>query len=178
MLSTKGSQEPHGPGLLKVSGLERGQERSPESCREHQPSASTLSTHHPQTQALSQQQLFSSISPPTFPRQTELKDSPQVLASTHLTIHSEALPRPQAPASLFPVHGKEPSAPYPPHRANQLDLHSEATPRPSNHPQPPQSLLPTHHCPQRHPSQARPQQPPSRCQVRPLPACNNLKGHR
>ncbi|GLD47167.1 autism susceptibility gene 2 protein isoform X1, partial [Lates japonicus] len=41
VLSTNGSQEPHGPGLLKVSGLERSQERSQESCRDPQPPASS-----------------------------------------------------------------------------------------------------------------------------------------
>ncbi|CAF92390.1 unnamed protein product, partial [Tetraodon nigroviridis] len=177
VLSTKGSQEPHGPGLLKVSGLERSQERSQESCRDHQPSVSTASSHHPQTQVSSQQQRLSSIPLPASPHQTKPKDRVQALASAHPRIRSEALPRPKAPASSFLVHGKEPPAPSPPHRQNKPDLHSDAPPRSSNHSHPPQSLLPTHHPHQKHPSQAGPQRPHSRCQVRSLPPCNSLKGH-
>lgn len=177
VLSTNGSQEPHGPGLLKVSGLERSQERSQESCRDHQPSASITLTGPPQTRALSQQQLLSSVPPAASP-QAQSKASPQALASTHLTTRPDALPRPQTPASLFLVHGKGPSPPPPPHPQNQPDRYSEASGRPINHPRPPQPLPSSHHPHQQHPSQAGPQRPPSRCQVRPLPACNNFKGHR
>lgn len=176
VFSTNGSQEPHGPCLLKVSGLERSQERSEESCRDYQPSASTI-TDPPQTQALSQQQLLSSVPLPASPCQTQLKDSTQVLASTYPTSQSEALPRPQTPASLLLVHGKKQSPPSPPCQ-NELDRHCEAPPRPSNHLHPPQPLLPTHHPHQQHPSKAKLQQPPSRCQVWPLPSCNNFKGLR
>lgn len=174
---TNGSQEPHGPGLLKVSGLERSQERSQESCGDHQPPASTI-TDPPQTRAPSQQQLLSSIPLPASPCQTQSKGSTQVLAPRHLTIRSEVSLRPQAPTSLLLVHDKVPSPPCPPRHQHKPDLHCEAPPRPSNHLYPPQPLLPTHHPHQQHPSQARPQRPPSRCQVRPLPACNNFKGYR
>lgn len=176
VFSTNGGQEPRGPCLLKVSGLERSQERSEESCRDDQPSASTVSDS-PQTQALSQQQLLLSVPLPASPCQTQLEDSTQVLASTYLTSQSEALPRPQTPASLLLVHGKKPSPASPP-RQNELDLHREAPPRAVNHLPPPRPLLPTPHPHQQHPSKARLHRPPSRCQVRPLPACNNFKGLR
>lgn len=172
VFSTNGRQEPHGPGLLKVSGLER----SRESCGDHQPPASTI-TDPPQTRAPSQQQLLSSIPLPASLCQTQSKSSTQVLAPTHLTIRSEVSLRPQAPTSLLFVHDKVPSPPCPPQQ-HEPDQHCEPPPRPSNHLYPQQPLLPTHHPHQQHPSQARPQWPPSRCQVRPLPACNNFKGHR
>ena len=184
VLSTNGSQEPHGPGLVKVSGLERSQERSQESCRDPQPPASSTPSQPlaPQALPLPQPQPQPPVPKPPSPRRTQTNGSTQAPASTHLPPRSEAIPRPQTPAALPLAQGQEPSPPPPPRPLHQPDLlsHPRPPPTPIPHPHPPSPALPTHHPHQQHPSQAGPHRPPSRCHPRPISAYNglNLNGHR
>lgn len=178
VLSTNGSLEAHGPGLLKVSGLERSQERSQESCRDTPPPAS--STHiqppPPKTLPLPHPSIPSLVSP----RWTHANGPSQAPTSTRLPPRSEALNRPQTPAALPLAQGQEHSPPPPPRPQLDLLSHPQLPPTPSLHPHPPSPSLPTHHPHQQHPSQAGPHRPSSRCHLRPLPAYNslNLNGHR
>ncbi|KAG7224527.1 hypothetical protein INR49_015051 [Caranx melampygus] len=122
VLSTNGSQEPHGPGLLKVSGLERSQERSQESCREPQPPAPSTPDQPlptPQEPPLSLPQAQPSVPRPPSPHWTQANGPTQAPASTHLPPRSEALPRPQTPAALPLAQGQEPSPPPPPRPQHQ-----------------------------------------------------------
>lgn len=175
VLSTNGSQGPPGPGLLKVSGLERSQERSQESCRDPQPSENspTSPSLPPQTLPLPQPQTLS-------PLRTHANSSIQVPVSTHPLPHSEAPPRPQTPAALPLPQGQVPSPTPLPRPQPDQPIHSRPQPAQSLHPHPPSPALPNHHPHQQHPTQAGPHRPPSRCQPRPLSAYNglHLNGHR
>lgn len=182
VLSTNGSQEPHGPGLLKVSGLERSQERSQESCRDSQlPVPSTPNPPlSPPTLPVSLPQPQPSIPQTPSPLRTQPNGPTQPL--NHLPPRSEALPRPQSPAALPLAQGQEPSPTPPPRHQHQPEVlsHPRPPPTPSLHPHPPSPALPNHHSHQQHPIQSGSHRPPSRCHPRPLSAYNSLSlnGHR
>lgn len=175
MLSTNGCQEPPGPGLLKISGLERSQENSQEGCKDPQPpeSSTTSPPLPPQTIPLPQPQILSPLRP-------QANSPTQVPVSTHVLSHSEALPSPQTPAALPLPQGQEPSLPPLPRPQPDQPIHSRLQPTQSLHPHPPSPALPNHQPHQHHPTQAGPHRPPSRCQPRPLSNYNgiNLNGHR
>ncbi|KAI4814197.1 hypothetical protein KUCAC02_003402 [Chaenocephalus aceratus] len=103
VLSTNGSQEPHGPGPLQVSGLERSQERSQEPCRDPHPPASSC------------------VQQPLSPHRTLTQSSAKAPAFTHLPPRSEALPRPQTPAAL-PLHPSQAGPHRPPSRSHPRPL--------------------------------------------------------
>uniref|UniRef100_A0A3Q4N0G2 Activator of transcription and developmental regulator AUTS2 a n=1 Tax=Neolamprologus brichardi TaxID=32507 RepID=A0A3Q4N0G2_NEOBR len=181
VLSTNGSQEPHGPGLLKVSGLERSQERSQESCRDTQlPVPSTPNPPlSPPTLPVSQPQPQPSI--PQTPSALRTQPNGPTQPLNHLPPRSEALPRPQSPAALPLAQGQEPSPTPPPRHQHQPEVlsHPRPPPTPSLHPHPPSPALPNHHSHQQHPIQSGSHRPPSRCHPRPLSAYNSLSlnGH-
>lgn len=179
---SNGSQEPQGPGLLKVSGLERSQERSQESCKDSQPPASNNPSQTSPLEVLPVPQPQPSGPRPQSPPWSHTNGPTQVVPPTHLPPRSEAHPQPQTATDLPPVQSRQAAPPPPPRPQHQPELLSypQPPPRPSPHPHPPSPTLRTHHSHQQHPNQAGPHRPPSRCNPRPLSAYNsiNLNGHR
>ncbi|KAM6970633.1 uncharacterized protein FYW47_005899 [Aplochiton taeniatus] len=171
-LSTNGSQEPRGAGL-PVSGLERSQERSQESCKEPQP----LGPSRPKLPLPPQAHAPARPLPALCGPQAQL--SPPRRAPSHSRAQAsvpppqrcEAVPKPPLPAALPLAQGQEPSQAPPPRPQHQSEplSHPRPPPTPSLHPHPPSPALPAqqhHHHPHQHhphhpPSQAGPQRPPS-----------------
>ncbi|CDQ85821.1 unnamed protein product [Oncorhynchus mykiss] len=174
-VSTNDSQERGGLGLPKVSGLERSQEKSLESCRDAlvpPPAPSAPKQPLPPQPCAAARPLplsLPSSQAQPFPPSSRLAQVP-----VHQPPRSEASLRPQIPEVLPLAQGQEPSQPPQPRPQHQPQTlpHPRPPPTASLHTHLPSTALPAHPPSQ---SPAGLHRPPSRCgpHPRPLSAYSN-----
>uniref|UniRef100_A0A4W5QCZ7 Uncharacterized protein n=1 Tax=Hucho hucho TaxID=62062 RepID=A0A4W5QCZ7_9TELE len=175
-LSTNDIQERGGLGLPKVSGLERSQEKSQESCKDVPvplPAPSAPKQPLPPQPYTAGRPRPQPLSLPTSQAQPSLPGPRLAQAPVHQPPRSEASLRPQIPAALPLAQGQEPSQAPPSRPQHQPEPLSrpQRQPEPLSHPRPPPTLHPHPALLSHHPSQSQAghQRLPSHCGPHPRP---------